>query len=344
VLLVAILSGLVLARSRAGFILAMVAIVGIAAMIGAQRGASDASPAGRRIAAVTIGFAVVFALQFGLQRILTRFGGDQLHDLRAVYTRTTLDAALQNLPFGTGLGTFVPVYATIEKASDVGVRFANRAHNDPAELMLETGIIGALAVALFVGWFLMRTLPLWFKQSVGADPHHMMLQRAASIIVVLVLGHSLLDYPLRTTALAAIFAYCCGVLTPVSSDLKSSGPSSGGREREELVQPGDRSRPISKPVDALQVTKHRRKPAVVAGSDGLGEPPVVEELPTKTDVPPTLSPAPPGGPAKPTSPTSPVGVTHSGKQAGEKWGGSAVQWPDAWQKIKPQPPETPDKS
>jgi hypothetical protein len=44
-------------------------------------------------------------------------------------------------PFGTGLGTFLPVYATVEKDENVSFAFANRAHNDLAEVLLETGIL-----------------------------------------------------------------------------------------------------------------------------------------------------------------------------------------------------------
>ncbi len=39
-----------------------------------------------------------------------------------------------------------------------------------------------------------------------------MLERAASLVILLLLAHSLVDYPLRTAALSAIFAFFCAVL------------------------------------------------------------------------------------------------------------------------------------
>ena len=72
---------------------------------------------------------------------------DPLEDLRVPLAGTTFEAALRSLPFGTGLGSFVPVYGVVEKESDIFAGFANRAHNDLAEILLETGVFGLILLA-----------------------------------------------------------------------------------------------------------------------------------------------------------------------------------------------------
>jgi hypothetical protein len=81
---------------------------------------------------------VIFAVQYALYRILQRFSGDPLEDARIVFARTTNAGAKAYMPFGSGMGTFVSVYAALEKPGDTMVdTYANRAHNDVIELWLE---------------------------------------------------------------------------------------------------------------------------------------------------------------------------------------------------------------
>ena len=77
---------------------------------------------------------------------MERFAQDPLKDARIPFTRNTLEAAEAFIPFGAGMGSFVQVYGMFEKPEDAlaGV-FANRAHNDLAELWLETGRHGCHA-------------------------------------------------------------------------------------------------------------------------------------------------------------------------------------------------------
>jgi len=279
--LIALAAGLAMARSRAGVILSMAAIVGIAAMVLASLGGGakpvQASPAAnssrkkfgvRGIALATLGFAVLFAAQFGLHRVMTRFEADPLDDLRIPLTATTMQTVRQTLPFGTGLGSFVPVYASVEKSVDFFGGYANRAHNDYAEFLLEAGIPGALLMAIFFIWFLFRIYAIWLRKApdqhlpsaadlsasapssrimIGSPAtiaNHLLLQRAATIAVALVLAHSLADYPLRTTAMATIFAFACALLLPAPEEAAGSGGRHHDRRREPpLPTPSQASRP-----------------------------------------------------------------------------------------------------
>ena len=227
-------------------VLAIAALAGIVLLILRHRGShrlEDRLERKTRMSRVSLGvalFAAVFALQFGLGRLLGRFEADPADDLRIPLNITTFETALNALPFGTGLGSFVPVYATVEKSQDAVAGFANRAHDDLAELLLETGLPGAVLVLLFLAWFLRRTVTVWKTPQPENDPLQAMLQRASSLIVILLLLHSLVDYPLRTTALGAVFAFFCAILAaPVHAaqiDVTETRPRGEPRTRRQQIR------------------------------------------------------------------------------------------------------------
>jgi O-antigen ligase len=230
--LISVVAGLAMTRSRAGVVLSMAALLGILALILRQR--SQHERRGRqsltigRLSIATVVFAALFAAQFGLGGILSRFGSDPLDDIRAPIAKTTAEAALQFLPFGAGFGSFVPVYATVEKDKDVSAGYANRAHNDLAEVVLEAGVLSIALILAFLAWFAPRAYKVW-RQSTPLDQAQLNLQRAASLIVLLLLAHSLVDYPLRTTALSAIFAFFCAVLATDAADIEEETVQSNPR-------------------------------------------------------------------------------------------------------------------
>ena len=217
VFFVSVVAGLAMARSRAGVFLAMVALIGVLFMVLRRRkDREDAHIRGRltvgRMSIIAVVFSVVFAAQLGLDSLLTRFEGDPLEDLRVSLAATTFETALGALPLGTGLGSFVPVYGVVEKDSDIFSGFANRAHNDLAEVLLETGLVGLLLLLAFLAWFFPKAYSIWVKRKFSGHDSQLLLQRAGTLIIVLLLAHSLVDYPLRTTALSSIFMFFCAVL------------------------------------------------------------------------------------------------------------------------------------
>lgn len=241
-LLAAFLGGLALARSRAGIILAMIALAGVIANIRVQRQFARSTSASSMpiVAQASFGavvFAILFAAQFGLGGILARFEVGPAEDLRVTFNRVAWETIPKTLPFGTGLGTFVPVYAAAEKRDDVFAGYANRAHNDLAEMLLETGLLGAALLLAFLAWLARRAIQVWKKPQSSQSLSHLLMERTAVLVAVLLLAHSLVDYPLRTTALSAIFAYFCAVLAvPVSEP--SSEPAAKLRHTRPLpVEP-----------------------------------------------------------------------------------------------------------
>ncbi len=247
---VADVAGLAMARSRAGIFLAMAALAGIVLMALKQPRAAQAQAKRRSLSASRASFAaalvaVLFAAQFGLGSMLSRFEGDPFEDLRVTLNKTTLETIPKALPFGTGLGSFVPVYATVEKTDAVFAGYANRAHDDFAELLLETGLIGAGLLVAFLGWFSWRSYRAWRARPSDGHWVEPLLERAASLVIALLLLHSLVDYPLRTTALSAIFAFFCAILAAPAepSDdwpLLERRQRQSGRRPAIPVEPGEK--------------------------------------------------------------------------------------------------------
>lgn len=208
-----LLAGQLAARSRAGLLLAIVALLAGLALGGMDRRAMSLGTRSARFIIVVTAATIIFSLQFGLYRILDRFGGT-LIDERVAIVRNAISAAWVYMPFGSGLGTFVPVYQMFEKPSDIGVAFVNHAHNDLLELWLETGLPGLVLLTIFVAWLVKRVIASW-RRSDGLNEMRDIdigLARACSIVLLLLLVHSLVDYPLRTYAMAGVAAFACAVL------------------------------------------------------------------------------------------------------------------------------------
>jgi len=133
---------------------------------------------------------------------------------------TTLAAIERNLPLGSGYGTFDIVYPAAEPDTAISGTFINHAHNDPLELVLEGGLPAALALLAYLAAL------AWRLPAARQSP----LSLAALCGIGFVLAHSLVDYPLRTAALMAVFALLNAiyfapdlVLQPVRRRRRSSG-------------------------------------------------------------------------------------------------------------------------
>lgn len=113
---------------------------------------------------------------------------------------------IQNyFPWGSGLGTFVPVYQQSEPLEFIQPTFVNHIHNDYYELILETGIGGIAILTLFVATLGQAIVKSQLSKLSGT-------KAAAFVIVLMVALHSIVDYPLRTQAMAAVFAFCLAVI------------------------------------------------------------------------------------------------------------------------------------
>ncbi|MEO1749460.1 MAG: O-antigen ligase family protein, partial [Pseudomonadota bacterium] len=243
-----LLVALMLARSRAGLILAIISSAAVVFVVVLTRGGQKST--GRRsvklswlwtTAAVASIGAIV--LELGLGRVATRFGQDPLEDLRLPLAETVLSLIGTYLPLGSGVGTFAPVYALAERQDTLLSAYANRAHNDWLEFALEGGLVAGVIIVAFGIWYASRLSDAMGSQT--PMPQRLMAIAGALGIAVVAL-HSSVDYPLRTSAIAALFAMCCALMTPVRiSESRSSLMFDDG--------PRPKARPNAYPVEAEQV-------------------------------------------------------------------------------------------
>jgi O-antigen ligase len=119
------------------------------------------------------------------------------------------------MPLGTGLGSFREVYHLYEQASQVTTTYVVHAHNDYLELALETGVPGILVLLLFLGWWTAAMMRVWCTAEAGP------FARAGAIASAAILIHSIVDFPLRTAAIAVCFGMCLALL----ADRRAPPPS-----------------------------------------------------------------------------------------------------------------------
>jgi O-antigen ligase len=220
--LVMLLVGELVARSRAGLGLTMIALLGVFALGYLKRGAGFGSMLVNKLLFGAIVLVGIFSLQFALYRVLERIP-DGLSSDRPVMASTTIEAARAYTPLGSGFGTFVPVYAMFEKPEDARDTYVNRAHNELLEVWLEGGVLGLALIGLFVVWLVRRSVEIWRSEPApGASQLDWSLTRAATMVPVLLLAHSMVEFPLRTSAMMAIMAFACALLidSPVGAECR----------------------------------------------------------------------------------------------------------------------------
>lgn len=197
-----LLVGVALSRSRAGFGLSLlVALVMLA--IAWMRRREHAQTFRWLVAFVIVGGLVAF--QFGFLAIADRL--TQAADQRWDITGSVLQLAGQFGWLGTGLGSFPAAYAAYEPIELVGSRILNHAHNDWAELWVELGVLLLVPAALFLRFAWGRARELAASATLVPTTHALRLIGLATCGVLAL--HSLVDYPLRTTALSTVFALAC---------------------------------------------------------------------------------------------------------------------------------------
>ena len=127
---------------------------------------------------------------------------------RLTILRDSLPIIRQHLWFGTGLGTFPTIYPAYR--SFYSESFVNAGHNDYLQLIVETGLLGALAFLSFV-WIYTRR----FARRVREWPFDQLatLQMAAAISCLGLLVHSVVDFNLHIPANAALFFVLLAIST-----------------------------------------------------------------------------------------------------------------------------------
>jgi hypothetical protein len=200
-----IIAGIALNRSLAVFAL-IPPVLAASALVFLPPGS-----AWRRWVAIAAALSAVAAVAgLAATSLGTREGGGDTSssvESRQEMLTTTVEAMRDFLPWGSGLGSFRSVYQLHEDPARVDNAYVPHAHNDYVELALETGIPGIVLMIAFLAWWVRATFRVW------RDAEGWAYARAASIASGAILIHSAVDFPLRTAAVAALFATCLALLT-----------------------------------------------------------------------------------------------------------------------------------
>ena len=149
---------------------------------------------------VTLAFLLLLALELFAGRTLFRLETN-LSDARLCTYEATWQAALVNLPFGTGLGTFQDVFPSFRNPACGIAGIWEMAHNSYLENFLELG----LPYLLFLGigcFVLLRTLFRGYRKRREYRP----FIAGGSAMTALVAVHSLVDFSLQIPAISAFYA------------------------------------------------------------------------------------------------------------------------------------------
>lgn len=209
---VLVLFGIAVSQSRAGLLLAMIGLMlSLPMALSMRRGGGI----GRGFA-IIVALALVLTVQFAFYGVLQRVTADPLSDQRWQIAKTTLAAARDNPIRGAGLGTFRQVFEAADTRNP-GRYIVNHAHDDYLELWLEAGWPFVAVALCFVGSILWVGASAWkYTDNRGA-----LWAKAASIALMLMLLHSSLDYPLRTTSNQVVFAASLAILLSWRLPLRS---------------------------------------------------------------------------------------------------------------------------
>lgn len=218
----AVAAGVAATTSRAGLILTVLGLMGAVAAALRVRGAAHPRalrwlPASIFAAAAAVS-AVIAMLSF--TPLATRLAAGFQGELRLQLAPAVARAGLAFAPVGSGAGSFDEVHPMFERPQSLTAALINHAHNEYLEIWLECGVPGIILVAVFLGWWMTSTVRM-LKPATRSDG----LDLAGSAIVLVVLAHSIVDYPMRAPAMAVVFALACGLM--VTSFRRTSAAPSG---------------------------------------------------------------------------------------------------------------------
>lgn len=205
-----------LTQSRAGVALLGIGVVPALLMLRRSVPPRIALAGGAVIVAAALWLLFTGSGQGAFAR-LARTGGDE----RFVSWTDVRFMVAHHFPVGTGLSTFVRAFMPVESLTTVSWAYLNHAHCDYLELLAEAGVFGAamiVAALVFVLLAVRRIIALPPAQD------RTFAEVAAVTVLILLLVHSLVDYPARPFAIGAIAGAMAGLL---ARRLAQSAPAAG---------------------------------------------------------------------------------------------------------------------
>jgi O-antigen ligase len=133
----------------------------------------------------------------GINRLIALESGE---DLRSRALPTVLSMIAAYMPFGSGFGSFDPIFRIHEPLSLLKFTYFNQAHNDYLGIALDGGVAGLALLTGGVLWWLVATVGVW-RMPVNDS---VFLGRLGSAVILLILVASFTDYPARTPTVMAL--------------------------------------------------------------------------------------------------------------------------------------------
>lgn len=165
-----------------------------------------------------------FLIFLGKGRVLGRLG-ELGPDMRFKIGKDCLRIFLHRPVLGWGLGVFPTIYPSFR--SFYTNLFVNQAHNDYAQLLVETGLIG---FALML-WFVFRLYRHGFPTSRRWEfKWDAAVSLAALLACTAMLLHSLVDFNLHIPANAAVFYVMCALAAARPSSASARPSKTGSAE------------------------------------------------------------------------------------------------------------------
>ncbi|MFY8207584.1 MAG: O-antigen ligase family protein [Arenimonas sp.] len=204
--------GFMLSGSRAGLVLGMLGcLLMLPAII-----AADQHQGAKHWLFAAMAAGLVISIQLGLYFIVLQFAPDPLLDARWQIGAAGREVATAFAPAGSGPGSFFFAFQHIDGLM-FGPLTVNHAHNDYLELWLESRWLAVLPGAALLLAFLGQGVRIWFRSG-DYSVHAVLLARAAWVGLLLLIIHSAVDYPLRTTAISAMAGLLAGFLVLPESE------------------------------------------------------------------------------------------------------------------------------
>lgn len=178
----------------------------------------------------SIGLVLVVLLGFGAvatSPLLSDLGVTNLSDdptSRYSIWKVTFDAIKTYSFVGSGIGTFEVVIPSFEDPDIVTSTYIARAHNDYLQIIVEAGLFGVVIIGAGLAWASRHCVRVWVRR---ASDKSSSLKRLASLSVLVVLLHSVVEYPARTPSITALLAICIAI---ICIDKNTSGSTRASKE------------------------------------------------------------------------------------------------------------------
>jgi O-antigen ligase len=232
-------STIFLSGSRGGMIAFAVEIALFAALTRVQRKNYQVALGLVAVCVLILAFLIFLSKWQVLGRL-----GDLGPGLRLNITKDCLRMFSHRPLLGWGLGTFPTVYPAYR--SFYTNLFVNEAHNDYAQLLVETGLLGFGLMLWFLVSLYQHGLPTsrrWEFKWDGA------VTLAALLGCTGILFHSFVDFNLQIPANAALFYVLCGLAaSPLTKSFKSGRSRTPGDEKSGDRIPSDNGNSLARSI------------------------------------------------------------------------------------------------